>query len=364
MVFYILGAVLYFILLPLTVFATHLIHKHVFITKPTTRDKKRKKPDEVPRPLRVRYKELMRFARRDKRDFAIAIPKSMRKNINKKRKEKAEQTEDKALKEKLETPIASWIIPIQSVKIFYTIYGLGAIATIVGFGLQSFTITLIGALLWYTYFTFGLVNSLKPVRVINRKLDIMYGIAAASIKYESNLDHTNSKKIKVIRWSDPITPQMISFELGPNLTRNVQEPFMQAFNLYFGEESTWVPSYDQELEHKGWDFPNGILHIYSVPPLPQKAKWSTHYVNGEGISWSWFPLGLGVEGGVEQPNPETNEVENVIGIDVSGLQDGEGAKAGIRVHPSIVASPQILIAGRTGGGKAIDVNELVEVIEP
>lgn len=334
MVWWIIGALLYFIVPPLTIFGIHRIHREYRIDRPQQptkkNGKKRKKvdPKKLPDPLRDRYRELLKFARKNKMHFKITKTKT---------------------------------IPVQTRVIFYGIWLVGFIVATVGFGLQMYLIGIVGLLLWYAYYFFGLLSSRRPVRTINRMMETMYGIARSNLRYEADQNYKTSKAITVTKWKDPVTPQEIEFELGTNLNEGVKEPFMLAFNLYFGQESAWVPSYDSDRGHNGWDFKNRKLNIYSVPPLPQSSDWKSWYVVNEAVSPQFFPIGECVEGGLELTDPETNETKHIMGFDLSGRQKSYAEKAGVRMSGKIVQAPQVLVAGRTGGGKAEDVNTPVAV---
>src|SRR5699024_4451231 len=100
-------------------------------------------------------------------------------------------------------------------------------------------------------------------------------------------------------------------------------------------------------------YENNVVHMYSVPPIPQKAPWSERYVLDPGISWSFLPIGLTAENGDEMKNTETGKNEYVIVFDVEGEQAKYSKEEEYAMGSEIVTSTMVLIAGGTGSGKAL-----------
>lgn len=326
MTMYIIGALVYLCVLPAVVYGVHLLHKKLRITRPQQRAKKNVKVS-LPTPLRTRYRELMKFARRDKREFAM---------------------------KKLHLPVQNRII-------LWAIFGIGLILTTVGFGLSQFGLVFIGIIFYYLYLIFGMSTSYRAVKTINTMIDRMYGVARISLHYGPEENHLTSNNITITKWRDVMTPEEITFKLGEGLSRTGEAPFMEAFNLYFGGESTWVPSYRDGKN--GWDYGKGRLDIYAVPPLPQQASFDAHYIEDPAVAWDTFPLGLTTENGIELENPKTKETEHVVAFSLSGLAIETARKAGATISETIQGAPQVLIAGRTGGGKAMAKDTKVLVLD-
>ena len=91
--------------------------------------------------------------------------------------------------------------------------------------------------------------------------------------------------------------------------------------------------------------------------------WDEHYIINENIAWSFFPLGLGVEGGVLLENPETGEMEHVLGLDLNGNQVKLAKKKGLTIGNELVRSPQTLVGGQTGGGKALSLDTEILILQ-
>ena len=62
-----------------------------------------------------------------------------------------------------------------------------------------------------------------------------------------------------------------------------------------------------------------------------------------------------------ETNPETGEIENVLGFDLSGEQGKVAKKAGYKMSPKITTSPMVFIGGGTGGGKSLTTDTIVSV---
>src|SRR5699024_240442 len=93
------------------------------------------------------------------------------------------------------------------------------------------------------------------------------------------------------------------------------------------------------------------------------AKWHEGYLDPQYCAWGFFPLGLSVEHGVLMPNPENpEEMQNVVGIDLTKSQKKLASKNGIKVSEKVEGTPQVFIGGGTGGGKSLHVNTWVPVL--
>lgn len=147
-------------------------------------------------------------------------------------------------------------------------------------------------------------------------------------------------------------PTKLRFSLPVNFDPLGADKFLADLSTQFGRERPFEIDY-QDKDYPGWSTETGFATVKLEAPLPRMAKWSAHYLEDPAIQWSFFPLGLGSKGGVPLKNPETGEIEHVIGIDVDGTQRKYCDKNGIHVGSDIIASPMTLIAGVTGGGKSV-----------
>ena len=166
----------------------------------------------------------------------------------------------------------------------------------------------------------------------------------------SALDY--EKEFTILEWSDDKKPEKIRIELPVNFDPLNATRFLADFSVQFGRGRPFEID-EEDKDFPGWSPEKGKATIKLQAPLPTMAKWSAHYLEDPTVQWSFFPLGLGSKGGVPIKNPETGEIEHVIGIDVDGTQRKYCEKNGIHVGSDIVASPMTLIAGVTGGGKSV-----------
>ena len=207
---------------------------------------------------------------------------------------------------------------------------------------------------------FYAMNRAKSVvDVRNNKIGKMFEIAAAKLSISRQYAENPNAVVEVKEWRDLVYPQEVKFYIPPTLDQNAEDGFLRQFNQVFGSETTFVTHNTQDNGNPGWDGENGEYTIKAVPPLPMKAPWSEKYVLDERIAWSFFPIALGVENGVELVDPETGEKENVLGFDLAGEQVSLAKKHGVKLGGEIVVAPMVLIAGGTGGGKAEDINTKV-----
>ena len=170
-------------------------------------------------------------------------------------------------------------------------------------------------------------------------------------------------EFKILEWApDNKTFNKVLLYIPTSFDDLRTESVIEKFNQNFGGGTAWVA--DTNSDTHGWDFVGGRVTLKRTPALPQLAAWDEHYVLDSNVAWSFFPLAIGVENGVEMINPDTGKKENILGFDLQGLEGKLGKKKGFAVGPEIVAAPQVLIAGGTGGGKSLSEDTLVtKVIE-
>lgn len=201
---------------------------------------------------------------------------------------------------------------------------------------------------------FALHSARQVTDARHKMLGTMAEISRAALGTKSGSDP--SQVVSVLEWADPLTPSVVRFTIPPTFNGEVGEGFfLRMFNQRFGQRTTWVPYPDPKTSRPGWDYEQECATFHSMPPLPTRAPWDAHYIEGPEVAWSFFPIALGVENGVEITNPETGEKEHVLGFDMAGAQ-GDMGKQGVRMGPEIVTAPHVLIGGGTGGGKALAVD--------
>lgn len=254
---------------------------------------------------------------------------------------------------------------------FFTLYGIGFILTIVGFAISNGTLIFTGIMIFWISIIFAIVSPKKLLKERDKKYQSLYNIAKSHLKMPAEYEEEKEKYIKVLEWEEHVKPLKVEFFIPDDFNGDSGEAFLKQFNQKFGRETAWVAS-DEEVKDEngkvtdikpGWNFEENKVTINAVPPLPRMAKWDARYVLDPAIAWSFFPIALGVENGVELTNPETGEIENVLGFDLSGLQVKEGEKHGVRVSEKITTSPMALVAGGTGGGKSVSCTTPVKTLK-
>lgn len=310
-------ACVYLFGLPLVLWFLGKLHQQQVIDKKIA---KKVNPKKIPEPLFPQWKERIKFTMKDSR------------------------------------PIKGEAGPKRSL-LFILMWVAGLLLTVAAAFTETWILALVGVVLFFTAVGFASISAKPLIETRRNILNKMFEIATMKSLVDSSVD-SPSEVIQILKWENMIEPREVKFEIQSKFSDTGEEGFMVHFNQFFGTELTWVPSFDEETGATGWDYKESVLTIRTVPPLPTMAKWSERYVLDDGISWSFFPLGLGVEGGVEIPNPETGETENVLGFDVAGKQSGMKK---YKCSKKIVTSPMALVAGATGGGKAEADNTLVTV---
>lgn len=252
---------------------------------------------------------------------------------------------------------------------FWLTYTAGFITSVAGAFFGSWQTILIGMSVFFICIMFSMSTGGKLLRRREKIIDRIFKTVDFKFGYGGEAGESPTSMVKVTEWRNYIEPDKIELEIPLSFNQDFQNEFMRHFNQNLSktsteaEERTWVPADDHEKGTSGWDYGGSTLSLRTVPPLPLKAMFHEDYVLNERCAWSFFPLGLGVEDGVEmQSVDKEGEVVNVIGIDVSGEQGKLGAKMGFYVSPRITTSPQMLIGGGTGGGKALEVSTKIPVL--
>lgn len=330
---YIIGMPIIYRLLP-------VIHKKAVIERKAAKMKgsnNKAAMKNLPKPLWPIWREHIAFTMKDKRDVVFKKPK------------KGSNEEPKSSK-------------IQNRQMLLILWVVGLLAVLIGAFAGMWQAMLFGFVFFFVAMGFG-VSAAKTLLATRQAVyDRMFSIA--KLKLGQSAENTDNPRavIEVLEWNDYVKPQKVEFQVPDSFGADGEEGFMRQFNQIFGTETTWVPADDPETHAPGWNYEEGKLTIYAVPPLPQMAPWDEHYVLDPGVAWSFFPVALGVENGLEVPNPATGKVENVLGFDFSG-EAGKAAKAaGYKISGTITTSPMAFVGGGTGGGKSLAVDTLVEVI--
>jgi len=158
---------------------------------------------------------------------------------------------------------------------------------------------------------------------------------------------------------DLMTPTRIQVNIPPLAKEEHLKGFLEQLTERFGKTRDWIKD---TKTGNGWDTSTHTLDVRMTPPIPSMALFHENYLFHEGISPSFFPLALSNNGGIEFPDPiNEGETVHLIGVDLDGDQEKYAEKAGLIMEP-IASAPHVLVTGKTGGGKAIDVNTLVLAI--
>lgn len=248
--------------------------------------------------------------------------------------------------------------------VFFLLFLAGWTISVWGAYSGSWKLVLFGYFLFFFTMTFGIMRSKDVVETRKNVIRKMYEIGASKGVVSTEYADNPSAIINVLEWSEYVKPQKVEYQVRTEFSAAGEEGFLQQFNQIFGAETAWVPSDNEETGEPGWNYDAGKVTLHAVPPLPRMAEWSERYVLDPAIAWSFFPIALGVEHGVELSNPETGETEYVLGFDLSGEQAKVGSKAGVKVAEAITTSPMVFIGGGTGGGKALAADTLVRVVNP
>lgn len=252
-------------------------------------------------------------------------------------------------------------------KLYYGLLLIGLIITIVAAVIEMWLLLPLAYIIYFVA-TFYAIYSSKDVLDTRKKIMTkMFQIASSKGLIDRIDEDQMSSVIEVVEWRDIIKPNKVKIQVRTEFNADAAEGFLRQWNQVFGTETAWVASDEKkpgpdgkEMIVPGWNFAEGEVTLKEVPPLPMMAPWNERYVLDPNIAWSFFPIALGVENGVELTNPETGEIENVLGFDLSGEQSKMTKKTGVKVSEKIVTSPMVLCSGGTGGGKSLPIDLVIE----
>lgn len=319
-------AAIYIIVMPIIFRLVAFTHKKLVTQRAMQKaGNNRNQQAKVPKPIWGIWKERITFTMKDKRDAQIG-----KKQVN-----------------------------LQNRQMFFLIWGIGLAAVVLGAFLENWKIYIPSYFIFFFATGFGISASKDILEKREKMFRRMFEIAQSKMGLSSEFSENPQQAIRVLEWADPLKPNKVQFDVPTTFGQEGEEGFLRQFNQVFGNETAWVPFDDAENGVPGWNYEEGTATFRAVPPLPTMAPWDEHYVIGEGVAWSFFPIALGVENGVALPNPQTGEVENVLGFDLSGEQTKIGKKAGLTVGPEITTSPMVFVGGGTGGGKSLSVETLI-----
>lgn len=327
----------YLAVMPIVLRLLALAHKKLIIDRKAAKLSKSKgNLKNLPKPLWPKWKERISFTMKDKRDLVLKKPK------------KGSGGEPKTSK-------------IQNRQMFLILWSAGLLLTMAGAFILNWKVMLTGFAVFFVAIAFAIKTADSIIVTRQKVYTRMFSIAKQKLGQSAEHEDNPQAVISILEWNDYVKPQKVEFQVPDSFGAEGEEGFLRQYNQIFGTETTWVPSDDPE-KGPGWNYEEAKLTIHAVPPLPGRADWSEHYVLGDGVAWSFFPIGLGVENGIELPNPKTGTTENVLGFDLSGEQAKVGQKHGVKVAGTITTSPMAFIGGGTGGGKSLSVDTLVRVV--
>lgn len=256
--------------------------------------------------------------------------------------------------------------PIPFRLIFFLIYTLGIVVSVVGGINEDFNYLLIAVAIAYVSMFFSIFTANRIVTEREKVLERMLELKGSRMKFvdreRGSAPNVNSE-IKVIEWNEDLTvPSKLYLYMPTSFDILEIDRFMESFNLIFGEDGQWIAD-DTDEAHGGFDFNSGVAAIRVAPPLPKMAMWNERYLDPKYVHWSYFPLALGSENGVPVYNEEDDTWESVLGFAVNSGQEKLSNKNGVPTGGEITAAPQILIAGGTGGGKALSSETEVKVAD-
>lgn len=256
--------------------------------------------------------------------------------------------------------------PIPFRLIFLLIYIVGLIIATLGGYLSSGKLLLASVIIAYVAAVFSIITANKIVMERNQVIKRMLELKGSKMRFvnkEKGAIINPDSEFKILEWSEDLThPTKMHLYMPTDFDILEVDRFLESFNLVFGSNGQWV-SDDTDKTYGGFDFNAGVAAIKVSAQLPQRADWHERYLNKEDIHWSYFPLALGSENGVPVYNEELDITEHVLGFAVNGGQEKLSKSKDVIIGNEITSAPQVLIAGGTGGGKALASNTKVKILK-
>lgn len=287
-------------------------HKKLVTEKAIQKMGNNRSAKSLPKPIWHTWKERISFTMKDKRDMGAG-----KKNA------------DSGAK-------------LQNRQMFFLIWALGLAGVMIGAYIGMWQVYTISYFIFFFAMGFGISASKDLLQKREKMYRRMFEIAQSKLGVSGEHSENPQAVIRVLEWADPLKPNKVQFDVPTTFAQEGEEGFLRQFNQVFGNETSWVAFDDVEKGTPGWNYEEGTATFRSVPPLPVMAPWSEHYVVNEKVAWSFFPIALGVENGLELENPNTGEMENVLGFDLSGEQAKYAKKFGMKMGGEITTSPMCL----------------------
>lgn len=338
--------ILYVLGFPILTWVLALLHRRVIVKRAEEKIARKRLSKKPPEPVGPKWWKRFKFTLGDKRQMIFSLGK-------KADKKKQEEAKGPAVQRR-------WI--------WWGFWFLGLALSAITFG-GDWKWMAWSLLVYIIAFNFAVKSAHKVVKHQEYVVSRIYDIAQPKLGLP--IQDPAEMHVRIKSWRDYTKPEGVEIDVPTNFSDSGEEPFLKQFNQVFGRETAWVPDSNPPGKDEkgndtpgspGWDYEEGKVTLRSVPPLPNRAPWSAHYVLSEAIAWSFFPIALGVENGTTVTHPETGVREHVLGFDLSGQQGKAAKAAGEVMSTRITKSPMVLVGGGTGGGKAMDSNTPVAVI--
>lgn len=255
--------------------------------------------------------------------------------------------------------------PIPFRLVFLLIYFAGAGVSVAGGFTENagFLALAIPISYFSMFFAYISANGVVSERdVVSKRMLELKGSKMRFVDREKGAITRPESEFRILEWDEDLTsPKKMHIYMPTDFDILEVDRFLESFNLIFGSNGQWIADTDDK-DYGGFDFNAGVAAIKVSGRLPQIAMWHERYLSSKDIHWSYFPLALGSENGVPVYNEELDKVEHVLGFAVNSGQEKLSKSNNVAIGPEITAAPQILIAGGTGGGKALSSDTKVKIL--
>lgn len=255
--------------------------------------------------------------------------------------------------------------PIPFRLVFLFIYSIGLVVAIASAIFSNPWFFLVAICIAYISVIFSYITANEIVKKRDEVLGRMVQLKASKMRLANSgkgVIARPSDEFQIVKWDeDLVSPAKMYIYMPTDFDILGIDQFLESWNLVFGSNGQWIADKSDE-QYGGFDFNAGVAAIRVSPKLPTIANWHTRYLDPEHVHWSFFPLAIGSENGIPIYNEEIDAIEHVLGFSVNSGQNKLSKKNGVVIGDEIVAAPQSLIAGGTGGGKSLNSRSKIVVI--
>ena len=299
-------------------------------------------------PIYPRWKKHIKYANRDSRHVAIALPKIP----GVKQKGGAEgEKEGGSNPSTFELPkVKRWMVT-------WGIYLVGAICWLAApLTKQYLTLIPAGFAFWVLYIVISLIS---PKRLLKARAEVENKLATFGKTLLKAEDETDC--YTVYQWDEETMLEPVTLTYKVPLTfppaGGPEQALLKCLTAFVTDSRTYV--LDTTEGKTGLNLHKGTLDIRAKPPMPTVAIFKPHFILDECVEPGLFATGFGDSGGMLMPKePGSEEMVTVMYCNLSGKGVPHAEKYGKDLDSP--PGPMVMVVGPTGSGKAESLDDNIK----